>query len=613
MALHPVAVTLPRVPSLLALGRTRLIDPSRRSIQIPVFLGDSIQWREQQLDLWTAGNLIIHTDDNRELFSTELRFPDTLLENAAVFDQLVNELAARASAKKPGNKVPSLSPVFQRLAIPEATRPVIEATFKSMCRLHDEGRDHVWGYYVRNLARPMWLSRESNRVDVLIGNPPWLTYNNMTPDMQAVFRRMSERRGLWAGAELATQQDLSGLFVARAAQLYLRKGGRLAMVLPNAALDREHYSAFRSGDFPDPVEHLSIQFDGSWDLRRIRPHFFPRAAGVVFGRREETSRPLSDYTIVWSGRVKVTNAPWSHVRGEIVRTPGRLQRIDRSQQSSHESYFTQGASIVPRYLFFVVPKTNGPLGLPAGKVAVTSLRSANEKKPWKNLPDAEGVIESEFVRPVLTGDTLLPYRTSEPLLSVLPCSSLRLLRGAGEIEMYPGLEQWWRHAEETWIANRTSDRMSLFERLDYQSTLSKQLPVPPLRLLYNKSGMHLVAAKVQNPRAVIAGGLYWATMNSEEEADYLCAIMNSAVTTEALRPFMSYGKDERDIHKHVWQLPIETYDPQNPIHVRLVALSRAAATIAAAFEVKEDLHFADPPKPVEVVELPKLLPLPGQL
>jgi len=132
----------------------------------------------------------------------------------------------------------------------------------------------------------------------------------------------------------------------------------------------------------------------------------------------------------------------------------------------------------------------------------------------------------------------------------------------------------------------------LWPRLDYQSTLSKQLPIPAQRLIYNKSGMHLVAAKVKNPRAVIAGGLYWATMNSEDETDYLCVIMNSAATTEALRPFMSYGKDERDIHKHVWQLPIETYDPQNPIHARLVALARAAQTIAAAFEVKEDLHFA---------------------
>ena len=82
------------------------------------------------------------------------------------------------------------------------------------------------------------------------------------------------------------------------------------------------------------------------------------------------------------------------------------------------------------------------------------------------------------------------------------------------------------------------------------------------------------------------------TMNSEDETDYLCAIMNSAVTTEALRPFMSYGKDERDIHKHVWQLPIETFNSKNPIHVRLIALARAAEMIAAAFEVKKDLHFA---------------------
>ena len=115
-------------------------------------------------------------------------------------------------AKKPGDKVPSLSSVFQRLAIPVAMRPVLEGTFKTMCRLHDESRDHVWGYYIRNLARPMWLARKPNRVDILIGNPPWLAYRHMTPDMQVVFRRMSESCGLWAGAEVATHQDLSGLF-----------------------------------------------------------------------------------------------------------------------------------------------------------------------------------------------------------------------------------------------------------------------------------------------------------------------------------------------------------------------------------------------------------------
>ena len=273
MDLHPVAVTLARVTYLLAIGRERLIDGARGTIQVPVYLGNSIQWREQQLDLWTAGNLVIHADDKKELFSAELRFPDSLLENAAVFDQLVNELAARASSKKKGAAVPSLTSVYQRLAIPQETRATIDATFKTMCRLHDEGRDHIWGYYVRNLARPMWLAREKNRVDVLIGNPPWLAYRHMTSEMQKVFREMSEARGLWAGADVATNQDLSTLFVVRASELYLKKGGALAMVLPNAAVDRVHYAGFRRGHYE--ADALKLAFSEVVGSQAHPAAFFP--------------------------------------------------------------------------------------------------------------------------------------------------------------------------------------------------------------------------------------------------------------------------------------------------------------------------------------------------
>uniref|UniRef100_UPI0012398E80 N-6 DNA methylase n=1 Tax=Sphingobium estronivorans TaxID=1577690 RepID=UPI0012398E80 len=141
MDLHPVAVTLARVTYILAIGRTRLLDPSRQTIQIPVYLGDSLQWQEQNLDLWSAGNLVIHADDNGELFTSDLRFPSTLLENASRFDQLVNEMAGRASARQPGAAIPSLNAVFQRFAIPENDRGTLNGTFETMCRLHDEGRD----------------------------------------------------------------------------------------------------------------------------------------------------------------------------------------------------------------------------------------------------------------------------------------------------------------------------------------------------------------------------------------------------------------------------------------------------------------------------------------
>src|SRR2546425_672398 len=62
MDLHPVAVTLARVTYILAIGRHKLTHPKRGDIQIPRYLGDSFQWREQNVDLFSAGNLVIRTE-----------------------------------------------------------------------------------------------------------------------------------------------------------------------------------------------------------------------------------------------------------------------------------------------------------------------------------------------------------------------------------------------------------------------------------------------------------------------------------------------------------------------------------------------------------------------
>src|SRR5437660_12072136 len=124
----------------------------------------------------------------------------------------------------------------------------------------------------------------------------------MTSDMQESFRSMSEARGLWAGAEIATHQDLSALFAVRTCELYLRDGGRFGLVLPNAAVDREHYSGFRSGDYGGKAGVVAVAFDPSWDLRRIRPHFFPRASSVVFGTKVAYANEYSEGKVTWAGR-----------------------------------------------------------------------------------------------------------------------------------------------------------------------------------------------------------------------------------------------------------------------------------------------------------------------
>lgn len=588
MDLHPVAVTFARVTYLLAIGRDRLTAPDRGTIHIPVFLGDSLQWREQQGDLWNAGNLVIRADDDRELFASQLRFPDALLADAQRFDRLVNELATRAVDPRQRG-VQALTAMFVRLDVAPEHREVVEETFRTMCRLHDEGRNHIWGYYVRNLARPMWLSREANRVDLLIGNPPWLAYRHMPDDMQEVFRTMSQRRNLWAGNEQATHQDLSALFVVRAAELYLRQGGKIAMVLPNAAVDREQYAGFRTGSYSDPIGAVSIAYEGSWDLRRIRPHFFPRGASVVFGQRSREPAALPALTNVWTGRLQRPNIDWASAEHAMARIDAEVRTIGLAA-SPFGLRFTQGAIFSPRLVFIVSERPAGPLGLPGGTIAVESCRSANEQKPYKQLPSVQGVVESEFVRPIFSGESLLPFSLRDPLRGVVPCTDTRLLTRA-EIDNFPSLSQWWRQAEALWEANRVSERLSLLDQLDYHNKLSKQLPVAPFRVVYNKSGMHLVAAKLRDNRALIASGLYWAAFYDEAEADFLCTIMNCPITTDFVRPFMSYGKDERDIHKHVWQVPIPAFDANDPVHQELVGLGRSLARAVAAAGVDGALHF----------------------
>lgn len=591
MDLHPVAVTLARVTYLLAIGRDRLLNPDRPQIQIPVYLGDSLQLQDQdqQNNLWNANQLVIRADDDRELFASELRFPSGLLEDAARFDQLVSEMARRAADRERDTPPPSLENTFQRFAIAHGDRGTLEATFRTMCQLHDQDRDHIWGYYVRNLARPMWLSRDGNKVDLLIGNPPWLAYRFMAPGMQAGIQQMSVERGLWAGRELAAHQDLSALFVVRACELYLRPNGRFAMVLPNAAIDRAHYEGFRRGAYGDASGNLQLAFSPAWDLRRIRPHFFPRAASVVFGNRGERPEPLPLQCERWDGRATI-NARWSQARLTLRRTPELLRRTGEAERSPYHDLFTQGAVFMPRFMFVVSVGDVGPLGQAAGNVAVESARSTGEKKPWKSLPSMTGTIESRFLRPLHSGETVLPFRLAAPLRTIAPCSPQAPLDEA-QIGMHPGLHRWWAQASATWEAHRNTPALSLMGQLDFQSKLQKQLPTPALRVVYNRSGMNVVGAKVRDRQALISSALYWMPVFSEQEADYVCAILNAPVTTERTRPLMSYGKDERDIAKHVWELEIPRYDPANPTHLRLSQLGAALEQLAFAVPLAGDRYF----------------------
>ena len=100
-------------------------------------------------------------------------------------------------------------------------------------------------------------------------------------------------------------------------------------------------------------------------------------------------------------------------------------------------------------------------------------------------------------------------------------------------------------------------------------------------------GRHLHLAQTSNG----SKSLYWAAFHEEEDADFLCAILNSATTMEMVRPFMSYGKDERHIDKHIWQLPIPSYDAADATHREIALLGREVADLVHSTSIDTGLHF----------------------
>jgi hypothetical protein len=315
----------------------------------------------------------------------------------------------------------------------------------------------------------------------------------------------------------------------------------------------------------------------------------------VFGTRTAGQpHALPTATNRWSGTIARSAHTWEEVKPYLSREDATLviSDDDADAASPYDDRFSQGASIVPRVLFFVEARPAGPLGVGAGRRAVRSERSSLEKKPWKDLPPLEGVVETEFVRPVLLGESVLPYRVLPVREAVLPLEGKELLDGENpHLDLYPGLAEWWRQAEQVWTEHRASDRLTLLGQIDFRRKLSDQLPIAPLRVLYGKAGMHVAAAMTDNRNAIIDHTLYWGTVSNRDEGYFLCAILNSPELTQLVRPLMSYGKDERHIDKHLWKLPIPMYNPANETHRRLSQLGLQESQMVAALDLDEAGNF----------------------
>lgn len=586
MDIHPVAAIIARVTYLLALGEA--LTTRRGDISIPVYVGDAMQLSVSSM--FAGRELIIQVPGSGNGGGRDmLRFPETVCRDPHLLDSVVDRMRLSSEA---GHKPETFRAAVKTLGVAEHDLGELTETYRRYDALRRADRNTIWAYVARNLSRPLYLSADERRADVVIGNPPWLALRHMSDDLHKRFKELAQGETIYVGGKLATQNDLSALFFARAVALYLKEGGRVAFVMPLAAMTRGQFERFRSGSF----HSKKVQFEAAWVLGDDVQPLFPVPSCVLFATaRRGLAKGLPDKVRRYSGALPYRDAPEALADKSLKVVDGapRPDEASYEEGSPYRNAFRQGATLVPRMLCLVERVKAGRIGANPKKPLVRSRRSTQEKRPWRTLDPVEAAVEAEFVRPVLLGESILPFRVFRPFEGVVPVDDMGTMLDAAAAARRgkTGLAGWMGRAESLWKEHGVSD-MTLIERWNYHNELGVQFPIAPIRVVYSKAGTLPAAAIVEDTRAAIDHKLYWTSVTTREEGLYLAAVLSSETARKKVETLQSRGQwGARDFDKVMFTLPIPRFDPKNPLHGELAVAGAEAEKTAAKVDISGGMHF----------------------
>ena len=600
--IHPVAVQLAKATWVMAAADTiraaRAEGTGTGAVSAPIYLGDSMQLRYDTGTLSASQSIELETRETLPGHTGEIIFsiPKELARQQADMDRLISEIATAIDQGRDAEHIADNYPIS------DGCRQGIRAVATLMRDLHAADRNHVWAYYIRNMIRPAVIAEE--KVDRIIGNPPWLTYGQSADIIRTELRDMSEKRyQIWAGGKLAPHQDIATLFYTRCAELYAKPNAIIGMVMPHSALRTGQHLKWRGGNYKRkggrnaPSIGLNFQVHESWDLDNVEPDFFPMPASVVFAEYTgmDKGAPLAPGTVqMWRG-------DWEEDYEGITRNSEALRHDDGKFKSPYAELSNQGPTIVDRRLFFVetVPHT---AMLPAANITNIRPRLGSQDNMLYEgqLNLLEGVVSNDHLFDVYLGECIAPYVALDPVKAVLPVhrSTMTMPLNHDDCEddkhdacsleisaLHSTMQQRWNNAATMFgEAHKNRTIKDLYNNLNHLGKLTNQLEYlqtaiddgETIRIAYTTSGRP-TATIIRDNHAILDTKLYQTECKSDEEAYYLTTLLNSGTLTTAAEIFMAKGLyGARDFHKHGWKLPIPRYNASDSLHLQLSELGKAA-------------------------------------
>lgn len=273
-------------------------------IEIPVYLCDSILTPAEYSELYTRdGRAAGERGKFKRLPTSAANFviPTEVGEKREAISKYVNHLEYCAKTNL------SAEEFLQRcqadgLSI-TATEIHIEL-FNEILRLKKAKKNDIWARIIKNSFAPLF----EGEFDYVIGNPPWIAFENLPADYRERLNPMWTEYGLrpqksWRGRFAKGDLEFSMLFVYACADFYAKPEGKLAFLITQTVFQsKEAGAGFRSFHVRN---ERNLKVTRVEDLSELQPFPFATNRTAMFVSvvgESKTSYPVA-YR-VWQAREK---------------------------------------------------------------------------------------------------------------------------------------------------------------------------------------------------------------------------------------------------------------------------------------------------------------------
>ncbi len=239
---------------------------------------------------------------------------------------------------------------------------VLKNLFEQLYELRSQDKDHIWLYLLNNIVGIRLLLLKK-KMDLIITNPPWLTYKDADPKLKINMKKISEQFEIKPEAKNITNIEEAAIFLYKVPDLYLKKNGRgkIAFVMPRSLLASsqnertrrfDHYKDLELFEFNDLVFNIDCccVFGKYSPIKAELSDVFNKYPIPTVKLDSNTMETLESYNLSPYAYFQTKKKENYSVK-RLVK-PKTIKKLLPIHLSDYYNDFIQGADLIPKALLY---------------------------------------------------------------------------------------------------------------------------------------------------------------------------------------------------------------------------------------------------------------------